>query len=283
MIQVLVVDDSPVVQKLLLHVLQSDPGLQVIGTAGDGAAALEFLQRQTPDVITMDIHMPRLDGLEATRKIMETRPVPIVIVSGNWNPRRGRHDVPRHGGGGRGARREAARRGAPRIYGDGGEAHPDCEGDGGGQSDPAVAARAACRPCSVAAAVRPARPPKGPRGRHRRLDRWPAGPPCPPEAPASALPGPFADRAAHRRRLRGGPGRVAGAGHRLAAPRRRPRAGPAGGARVPGPQRRAHGRGPEGAHPPQPRATRRTASGRPSPTCSAPSPPRMANTPSVCC
>ena len=83
MIKVLVVEDSPVVREFLVHVLSSDAEMEVIGTACDGAEALEAVERLKPDVITMDLHMPRMDGFEATRRIMETHPVPIVIVSGS--------------------------------------------------------------------------------------------------------------------------------------------------------------------------------------------------------
>jgi len=85
MIRVLVVEDTPVVREFLVHVLSSDPGVQVVGTAHNGEEAIEAVERHKPDVITMDVHMPKLNGLEATRKIMETRPTPIVIVSGSSN------------------------------------------------------------------------------------------------------------------------------------------------------------------------------------------------------
>lgn len=86
MINVLVVEDSAVVREFLVHILESDPDIVVIGTASDGEDALGMVQRQRPDVITMDIHMPRMNGLEATRRIMETNPIPIVIVSGSQDP-----------------------------------------------------------------------------------------------------------------------------------------------------------------------------------------------------
>jgi two-component system chemotaxis response regulator CheB len=82
MIRVLVVEDSPVVREFLLFILGSDPAIRVVGTAHDGEEALDAVRRTRPDVITMDIHMPKLNGLEATRRIMETAPVPIIIVSG---------------------------------------------------------------------------------------------------------------------------------------------------------------------------------------------------------
>lgn len=83
MIKVLVVDDSPVVRDFLVHVFSRDPTLSVVGTARDGEEALAVVAERKPDVITMDIRMPKMNGLEATRLIMERHPTPIVIVSGN--------------------------------------------------------------------------------------------------------------------------------------------------------------------------------------------------------
>lgn len=87
MIKVLVVDDSPVVREFLVHILGSDPQIEVVGTATDGESAVEAAQRLRPQVITMDIHMPGMNGIDATRWIMETFPVPIIIVSGSGDPR----------------------------------------------------------------------------------------------------------------------------------------------------------------------------------------------------
>lgn len=82
MIRVLVVEDSPTVRELLICILSSDPDITVVGTAETGEEALEAVERVRPDLVTMDVHMPKMNGFDATRRIMETRPTPIVIVSG---------------------------------------------------------------------------------------------------------------------------------------------------------------------------------------------------------
>lgn len=87
MIEVLIVEDSAVNREYLSYILENDPDIKVIGTVKDGVEAVEFVGRRKPDVITMDIYMPRMDGFEATRKIMETVPVPIVIASASWDPK----------------------------------------------------------------------------------------------------------------------------------------------------------------------------------------------------
>lgn len=85
MLRVLVVDDSPVARDLLVEILGNDPEIEIVGTAHDGAEAVERVAELRPDVITMDVQMPRMDGYAATREIMSHRPTPIVIVSGSGN------------------------------------------------------------------------------------------------------------------------------------------------------------------------------------------------------
>lgn len=80
-IRVLVVDDSPTARELIAYVLASDPAIEVAAVAASGREAIEAVARDQPDAITMDILMPEGDGFEATRKIMETRPTPIAIVT----------------------------------------------------------------------------------------------------------------------------------------------------------------------------------------------------------
>jgi two-component system, chemotaxis family, protein-glutamate methylesterase/glutaminase len=80
-IRVLVVDDSAVVRKLLSRELSEYPDVQVVGTAVDPYAARERIARLQPDVITLDIEMPRLDGLSFLEALMKHHPIPVVVVS----------------------------------------------------------------------------------------------------------------------------------------------------------------------------------------------------------
>src|SRR6202162_5495276 len=79
--RVLIVDDSTFMRKVLETILNSDDQLQVVGQAKDGREAVTLAESLKPDVITMDINMPHVDGLQATAEIMTTNPRPIVIVS----------------------------------------------------------------------------------------------------------------------------------------------------------------------------------------------------------
>jgi two-component system chemotaxis response regulator CheB len=82
MIRVLVAEDSSTARALLLEILCSDPDIEVVGEAHDGREAVELTHALRPDLVTMDIQMPSMDGFEATKEIMIASPTPIVIVSG---------------------------------------------------------------------------------------------------------------------------------------------------------------------------------------------------------
>lgn len=86
MIRVMVVDDSPVVLEQLQFVLNDDPDLRVIGTAHDGEEAVRVVAEKKPDIVLMDINMPKMNGFEATRKIMQNTPVPIIIITSTRDP-----------------------------------------------------------------------------------------------------------------------------------------------------------------------------------------------------
>jgi two-component system chemotaxis response regulator CheB len=80
-IKVLIVDDSAVVRQTLQTILSTDPDIDVIATATDPYAAVEKIKQEKPDVITLDIEMPRMDGITFLKKIMEQHPIPVVICS----------------------------------------------------------------------------------------------------------------------------------------------------------------------------------------------------------
>lgn len=80
-IRVLIVDDSASVRQSLKQVLETDPNIQVMGTAADPYVAVEHIKREVPDVITLDVEMPRMDGLTFLERLMSQHPVPVVICS----------------------------------------------------------------------------------------------------------------------------------------------------------------------------------------------------------
>lgn len=80
-IRVVIADDSLVAREMLAQILATDPSIEVVGQASDGQEAVDMVSRLRPDLVTMDIHMPKLDGLKATEAIMAFTPTPILVVS----------------------------------------------------------------------------------------------------------------------------------------------------------------------------------------------------------
>ncbi len=80
-IRVLVVDDSALMRKLIPTILARDASIEVVGTAMDGAFALKKIEELRPDVVTLDLEMPRMDGMETLRLIMKSAPVPVILFS----------------------------------------------------------------------------------------------------------------------------------------------------------------------------------------------------------
>ena len=80
-IRVLIVDDSAVVRSSLTAILQSDRGIEVMATASDPFVAAERIKVEVPDVIILDVEMPRMDGITFLRKLMSQQPVPVIMCS----------------------------------------------------------------------------------------------------------------------------------------------------------------------------------------------------------
>ncbi len=80
-VRVIIVDDSALMRRLLADLLEKDPGITVVGTARNGVDALATIKEKNPDVVTMDIEMPKMDGLTALQHIMDECPMPVVMVS----------------------------------------------------------------------------------------------------------------------------------------------------------------------------------------------------------
>jgi two-component system, chemotaxis family, protein-glutamate methylesterase/glutaminase len=80
-IRILVVDDSPFMRKSLQKMLEEAPDLRVVATARDGVDALEKIEEHKPDIVTLDVEMPRMDGLTCLKKIMADHPMPVLMVS----------------------------------------------------------------------------------------------------------------------------------------------------------------------------------------------------------
>ena len=80
-VRVLIVDDSAVIRQLLSMLLSEDPEIEVVGTAGDPLIARDRIKALNPDVVTLDVEMPNMDGVTFLRKIMALRPMPVVMIS----------------------------------------------------------------------------------------------------------------------------------------------------------------------------------------------------------
>jgi two-component system, chemotaxis family, protein-glutamate methylesterase/glutaminase len=80
-IKVLIVDDSALIRQVYRKLLEADTGIEVIGTASDPYMAVQKIQKERPDVITLDIEMPRMDGLTFLKKLMHQAPIPVVVIS----------------------------------------------------------------------------------------------------------------------------------------------------------------------------------------------------------
>src|SRR6188768_973094 len=80
-IKVLIVDDSAVIRQTLTHMLQQDPHIEVMATSADPFIAAAKIADEVPDVVTLDVEMPRMDGITFLRRIMSQHPIPVVVIS----------------------------------------------------------------------------------------------------------------------------------------------------------------------------------------------------------
>lgn len=80
-IRVLIIDDSLLIRKVLTEILNSSPDIEVVGAAEDPLIAREMIKELNPDVLTLDIEMPRMDGITFLRNLMRLRPMPVVMIS----------------------------------------------------------------------------------------------------------------------------------------------------------------------------------------------------------
>ncbi|MGZ5006804.1 MAG: response regulator [Methylobacter sp.] len=80
-IRVLIIDDSLLIRKVLTEILNSSSDIEVVGTAEDPLIAREMIKELNPDVLTLDIEMPRMDGITFLRNLMRLRPMPVVMIS----------------------------------------------------------------------------------------------------------------------------------------------------------------------------------------------------------
>ena len=80
-IKVLIVDDSALMRALLTEIIGGAPDIEVVGTAPDPLVAREMIKSLNPDVLTLDVEMPKMDGLEFLSRLMKLRPMPVVMIS----------------------------------------------------------------------------------------------------------------------------------------------------------------------------------------------------------
>lgn len=85
-IRVLVVDDSPTARRILSGCLRSEPDIEVVGEASDALNAYDLIERCRPDLITLDIEMPKMDGLTFLRRVMQSQPIPVIVISSHTPP-----------------------------------------------------------------------------------------------------------------------------------------------------------------------------------------------------